>query len=79
MQPEPMRAGQVQLYTTGLTPEGLRLTGVEPVPSVDEAIAGSIARHGDPSVAVIPVVPRRLCQSLDRNVATGTRRRHLRP
>ncbi|HET7725616.1 MAG TPA: nickel-dependent lactate racemase [Propionibacteriaceae bacterium] len=62
MQLKPMRVGQVQLYTTGLNAEDLRITGVEPVGSVDEAIAASIARHGDPAVAIIPegpyVVPR---------------------
>jgi nickel-dependent lactate racemase len=62
MQLKPMRGGQVQLYTTGLRSEDLRVTGVEPVGSVDQAIADSIARHGDPAVAVIPegpyVVPR---------------------
>ncbi|MGV8850796.1 MAG: nickel-dependent lactate racemase [Propionibacteriaceae bacterium] len=62
MQLKPMRVGQIQLYTTGLSPEDLRVTGVEPIQSVDQAIADSIARHGDTAVAIIPegpyVVPR---------------------
>jgi len=59
---KPMRIGQIQLYTTGLNSEDLRITGVEPVQSVDQAIADSIARHDDPAIAIIPegpyVVPR---------------------
>jgi nickel-dependent lactate racemase len=62
MQLKPMRVGQIQLYTTGLSPEDLRITGVEQIRSVDQAIADSIARHGDTAVAIIPegpyVVPR---------------------
>jgi nickel-dependent lactate racemase len=62
MQLKPMRVGQIQLYTTGLNPEDLRVTGVEAIPSVDRAIAESISRHGDAAVAIIPegpyVVPR---------------------
>ena len=59
---KPMRIGQIQLYTTGLNSEDLRITGVEPVQSVDQAIADSIGRHDDPAIAIIPegpyVVPR---------------------
>ncbi len=62
MQLKPMRVGQIQLYATGLSTEDLRVTGVESVSSVDQAIADSIARHGDTAVAIIPegpyVVPR---------------------
>jgi nickel-dependent lactate racemase len=62
MQLKPMRIGQIQLYTTGLSPEDLRISGVQPVESVESAIADSIARHGDTAVAIIPegpyVVPR---------------------
>ncbi len=57
MQLKPMRLGQIQLYTTGLSPEDLRITGVEPVRSVDDAIAASMARHGDTGVAIIPEGP----------------------
>ncbi len=54
---KPMRIGQIQLYTTGLSAEDLRITGVEPVQSVDQAIADSISRHDDPAIAIIPEGP----------------------
>ncbi len=57
MQLKPMRAGRVQLYTTGLDAEGRRITGVEMIASVDDAVAASLARHNDPSLAVIPEGP----------------------
>jgi nickel-dependent lactate racemase len=57
MQLKPMRLGSIQLFTTGLTGEERRITGVELVDSVDEAIRASIARHGDPALAVIPEGP----------------------
>jgi nickel-dependent lactate racemase len=57
MQLKPMRVGRIQLYTTGLDAEERRITGVEIVPSVNEAVAASIARSGDPAVAVIPEGP----------------------
>ena len=52
-----MRLGRIQLYTTGLDQEEGRITAVEMVDSVDHAVADSIARHGDPAVAVIPEGP----------------------
>ncbi len=57
MQLKPMRLGRVQLYTTGLDAEGRRITGVEIIGDVEQAVAASIARHGDPAVAVIPEGP----------------------
>jgi nickel-dependent lactate racemase len=57
MQLKPMRVGRIQLYTTGLDAEERRITGVELVPSVDLAIAESVARHGDPAIAIIPEGP----------------------
>jgi nickel-dependent lactate racemase len=57
MQLKPMRVGRIQLYTTGLDAEERRITGVELVPSVDRAIAESVARHGDPAIAIIPEGP----------------------
>ena len=57
MQLKTMRVGAIQLYTTGLDAEERRLTGVELVPSLDRAIADSMARHGDPAVAIIPEGP----------------------
>ena len=55
MQLKPMRVGRVQLYA-GLTATS-GLTGVEMVDSVERAIGESIARSGDPNVAVIPEGP----------------------
>ena len=57
MQLKPMRLGRVQLYTTGLDAAERRDTAVELIDSVDDALAASIARHGDPAVAVIPEGP----------------------
>ena len=57
MQLKALRVGRVQLYTRGLDAEEQRITGVEIVGSLEAAIADSIARHGDPSVAVIPEGP----------------------
>src|ERR1700733_11865687 len=57
MQLKPMRVGRVQLYTEGLDAEELRITGVEIIPSVNAAIAESVARHGDGAVAIIPEGP----------------------
>jgi nickel-dependent lactate racemase len=51
------RVGRVQLYTSGLDAAERRATGVEIVPSVDAAIAEAVARHQDPTVAVIPEGP----------------------
>jgi nickel-dependent lactate racemase len=57
MQMKSMRVGRIQLYTEGLDAEEQRITGVEIVPSLDRAIAESVARHGDPAVAIIPEGP----------------------
>jgi len=57
MQLKPMRIGTVQLYTQGLTDDERADTGIEIVDSVEDAIAASIARSGDPAVAVIPEGP----------------------
>jgi lactate racemase len=57
MQLKPMRAGRVQLYTTGLDVDDLRLTGVANVDSVESAVAAALARAGDAAVAVIPEGP----------------------
>jgi nickel-dependent lactate racemase len=62
MQLKPMRLGRVALHTAGLQGEDRRLTGVEMIDDLGAAVAASIARSGDPHVAVIPegpyVVPR---------------------
>jgi nickel-dependent lactate racemase len=57
MQLKPMRVSTVQLYTTGLGAEERRITGVELVDSVDQAIADSVQRHNDQAVAFIPEGP----------------------
>lgn len=57
MQLKPMRISNVQLYTTGLSDEERRITGVEMVSSVEQAIAESVLRHNDPEVAIIPEGP----------------------
>jgi nickel-dependent lactate racemase len=57
MQLKPMRLGRIRLYTTGLDEEEKRITGVETIASLDDAVAESIVRHGDPAVAVIPEGP----------------------
>jgi len=57
MQLKPMRLGQVNLYSTGLSADERQLTGVEVVDSVDEAIRRSIERTGSNEVAVIPEGP----------------------
>ncbi|WP_267553704.1 nickel-dependent lactate racemase [Rhizobium rhizogenes] len=62
MQLKSMRLGKVELYTTGLTGDDRRLTGVDMIDDLTGAIERSIARSGDPHVAIIPegpyVVPR---------------------
>jgi nickel-dependent lactate racemase len=57
MQLKAMRIGRIQLFTGGLDAEERRITGVEMIASLEAAIADSIARHGDPAVAVIPEGP----------------------
>lgn len=57
MQLKPMRIGRVQLYTSGLDEEERRITAVEVIGDLDEAVAESIRRHGDSRVAVIPEGP----------------------
>jgi nickel-dependent lactate racemase len=57
MQLKSMRAGHVQLYTTGLDDEERSLTGVETIASIDAAIKAAFARGGDPAIAVVPEGP----------------------
>jgi len=52
-----LRAGTVRLYTTGLSAENLQDVFVDPVPSVEDAVAASVKAHGDPDVAVVPEGP----------------------
>jgi len=51
------RIGTVQLYTTGLSEKALKDVFVEPVSSVEEAVAVSVKIHGDPEIAVVPEGP----------------------
>jgi nickel-dependent lactate racemase len=57
MQLKAMRVGRVQLYTGGLDAEERLITGVEMIGSVDAAIADSLSRHGDSSLAIVPEGP----------------------
>jgi len=52
-----LRAGRVQLYTTGLRPSDFADTGVEAAASVERAALDSARAHRDPRVAVIPEGP----------------------
>ena len=62
MQLKPMRAGRIELYSTGLSEADCALTGVTMIDDVDAAVARSISVSGDPAVAIIAegpyVVPR---------------------
>ena len=55
MQLKPMRVGRVRLYTDGL--DGDAPTGVERIDSIEAAVAESMERHGDRSVAFVPEGP----------------------
>ncbi len=57
MQLRSMRVGRVHLYSGGLAPADAALTGVNVVPSIEAAVADSMARHGDANVAFIPEGP----------------------
>jgi lactate racemase len=57
MQLKPMRIGAIQLYSDGLAERDRAFTGVEMIPSVAAAVEASVARSGDPRVAVIPEGP----------------------
>jgi len=57
MQLKPMRAGRIQLYSTGLPEADFAATGVERITDLTAAIAASIEHHNDPDIAVIPEGP----------------------
>jgi len=57
MQLKALRAGRVQLHTTGLVGDDRRLTGVDMIDSVDAALAAAVAQAGDRTVAIIPEGP----------------------
>ena len=54
---KPMAIGQIHLYSDGLDAAALGLTGVNHAASIEAAVRASVARTGDPSVAVIPEGP----------------------
>jgi nickel-dependent lactate racemase len=57
MQMKPMRLGHIKLYTTGLDAEERRITGVELIDSIEDAVRQSMEEHRDTAVAVIPEGP----------------------
>jgi len=57
MQLKPMRVGEILLYSTGLPETDFAITGVGRTQDIAASIADSIARHGDPAVAIIPEGP----------------------
>lgn len=57
MQLKPMRLGRVALYSTGLHGDDRRLTGVDMVDDLSDAVLQSIERSGDPHIAIIPEGP----------------------
>jgi nickel-dependent lactate racemase len=57
MQVKAMRRGKIHLYTEGLTPEERRLTGVNVIESLQEALAKAVEERGDGRLAVIPEGP----------------------
>jgi lactate racemase len=57
MQLKPMRLGSVKLFAEGLDEAARHLTGVEMITSVEDAIRASVARTGDPHIAIIPEGP----------------------
>ena len=62
MQLKPMQLGHIHLYSDNLSPEQQRLTGVNPVASLDATLARCLAASRDRALAVIPegpyVIPR---------------------
>ncbi len=56
-QAAPAEHARVSLLAGGLDDEAIRLTGVEPIESLEAAVAASVARHGDTHIAVIPEGP----------------------
>jgi nickel-dependent lactate racemase len=54
---KPLRVGSIQMVTTGLSEDDLKNTYVEPVSSVEEAVAANVERHADWDVAIVPEGP----------------------
>lgn len=57
MQLKPMSVGNLFLYSDGLPSQYHQATGVTVVESVEQAIQASLARHSNPSLAIIPEGP----------------------
>ena len=57
MQLKPMRVGSIQLYAPGLDDSDRGDTGVEMIDSPADAVARSLAKHGNNQIAVIPEGP----------------------
>ncbi len=57
MQLKPMSVGDIYLCSPGLSAADRALTGVHVVDSIDEAVASSLRRQADRSVAIIPEGP----------------------
>jgi lactate racemase len=57
MQLKPMRLGSIKLFSDGLSDDDRRLTGVQNVESIENAVQESVARSGDRRIAVIPEGP----------------------
>ena len=57
MQLKPMRVGSILLYSDKLPAADDAITGVTRIDDIAKAVAESIAKSGDPSVAVIPEGP----------------------
>ena len=54
---KPLRVGNIQLYSTGLSESDRKQVFVETIPSVEKAVAASIRAHGDAEIAVVPEGP----------------------
>jgi nickel-dependent lactate racemase len=57
MQLKPMRVGGIQLFTCGLNDEERKITGVDQISSVAEAVSLSMEEQKSEEVAVIPEGP----------------------
>ena len=54
---KPLRVGNIQLYSTGLSEPDRKHVFVEMVASVEAAVAAGIRAHGDSEIAVVPEGP----------------------
>jgi nickel-dependent lactate racemase len=57
MQTRAQARARIGLYSEGLDADSRAITGVDNVASLEQAIGESMARHGDPRIAVIPEGP----------------------